>query len=113
MSALRERGYEAGLVISTERHPDALVLAFYGDLDLASAPFLEEEICRAEQKRPDQLVLDLSGLNFMDLTGLEVLLRAAERRWFRGEWLSLLRAPRGVQRLFDLTGTTGLFWFDD
>jgi anti-sigma B factor antagonist len=82
---------------------DERIIRLRGELDIESAPDLERVLLRA---RPAQqrVVLDLSGLEFMDSTGLRVLLsaRAAAEE---GRWQIYLRAvPPTIRRLFDMTG---------
>jgi anti-anti-sigma factor len=58
------------------------------------------------RSRPPQqrVVLDLSGLEFMDSTGLRVLLRARAAAE-EGRWQIYLRdVPPTIRRLFDMTG---------
>ena len=54
------------------------------------------------------MILDLSGLEFIDVTGLRVLLRARERARGAGIELAVINASRGVRRLLSVTGTTEL-----
>jgi anti-sigma B factor antagonist len=79
------------------------VIRLRGELDIDSAPDLERVLLRSRPAR-QRVVLDLSELEFMDSTGLRVLLRAravAED----GGWEVLLRdVPPTIRRLFDMTG---------
>lgn len=100
------------LVIRVEREPGTFVLTLYGELDLASAPQLNRELLNAEAAGEKHLMIDLSGLQFMDSTGLHALLRAHQRSRQNGHRISLLRGPRAVHRVFELTHTDQLFDFD-
>ena len=82
----------------------ATVIAVGGELDLASAPALEAELEAAAQSDAELLVLDLRELEFMDSTGLSVIVKAHQRLSEEGRALSLVRGPQQVQRLLDLTG---------
>jgi anti-sigma B factor antagonist len=75
-----------------------------GDIDLASAPGLAQELRDAEGDADPEIVLDLSGVTFMDSTGLHVLLDAQERATGRGYMLRFRDVPAQTQRLLDLTG---------
>jgi anti-sigma B factor antagonist len=101
------------LKIESHREGDTLLVVLSGELDLASAPDLERELQAGEQIAPTRLVIDLSGLGFMDSTGLQALLRARERANEAGYALSLRRGPHQVQRVFELTKTVDAFTFDD
>ena len=82
----------------------ATVIAVGGELDLASAPALESELEAAAQSDAALLVLDLRELEFMDSTGLSVIVKAHQRLSEEGRTLSVVRGPQQVQRLLDLTG---------
>ena len=102
-----------GLVVRGRHDRDAFLLALYGELDLATSRVLERKLQMTEGVHSERLVLDLSGLQFLDSAGLHTLVRAREH-WSRGgRRLSLLRGPRAVQRVFDITGAEGLFTFED
>jgi anti-sigma B factor antagonist len=79
-----------------------LVLA--GELDLATAPELERMTELSCADGAGELVLDLSGLSFIDSTGLRAILMAREQCEEHGCELFLTPGPPAVQRLFELTG---------
>lgn len=60
-----------------------------------------------------RVLVDLSGLEFMDSNGLHILVSAQQRAVQNGQRLALLRGPRPVHRLFDVTQTAALFQFED
>lgn len=104
-------GASGALVIRRVHEADAVVLALSGELDLSSAQALSRELIDAEAS--GRVVVDLSGLKFMDSTGLHTLLSAQRRYEQSGSRLSLLRGPPQVQRVFELTVTERAFTFDD
>jgi anti-sigma B factor antagonist len=101
------------LVITREHRIDAMVLALDGELDLASAPLLERELLDAESSSPGRIVVDLGSLQFVDSTGLHVLLRARQRARENDRQLLLRRGPRAVRRVFEITGTLDAFAFEN
>jgi anti-sigma B factor antagonist len=82
----------------------AAIIAVSGELDLASSPSLEAELQRASGTDSELLVLDLRRLEFMDSTGLSVIVKAHQRLTDEGRDLCLVRGSQQVQRLLDLTG---------
>jgi anti-sigma B factor antagonist len=101
------------LVIESRTEGKEVVLTLQGELDLTSAPVFEREARAAEATNPERLVIDLSGLEFMDSTGLRALLLARERAKSEGQHKLLLRrGPRQVQRVLELTKTVDAFEFD-
>src|SRR4051794_25685431 len=64
----------APLTIRSEREPQELyVVELHGELDLSAADRLEAELQRVEETDVKQIVVDLSGLDFIDSSGIRVL----------------------------------------
>lgn len=96
-----------------ERHtaPDGVVrLVLQGELDLEHAASFDDELSAALADASTVLV-DLAALDFMDSSGIHVLMAARERAQATGTRLLLVRPPERVHRLFELTGTTTAFQF--
>jgi len=109
----RESTAPAGFHLHSAREGDALWIELYGELDLAAVPILERELKGARRRGIARVVVDLSGLEFIDSSGLHVLIDA-QRRGDRDSYeLELTRGSAPVQRLFALTGCEGLFRFLD
>ncbi len=89
------------LALRSERAGDAHVIELIGELDLEGAPRLEEELRRAEASDADAIVVDLGELEFIDSTGIRLLVMASER-CDEGRF-SLLRGPKQVHRIFEIT----------
>jgi anti-sigma B factor antagonist len=90
------------LRIQTQDSSDATVVAVEGELDVASAARLVEEVGRSTDAA-DRIVVDLSGLSFMDSTGLRALLSASEIAEAAGCSFAVVKGPHQVQRLLRLT----------
>lgn len=88
--------------IDVRREADRTVLSVHGELDLASAPLLQSEI-ESTVSDDRALVLDVEDLEFMDSTGLRVILAAHERSQERGQGFALTRGSQQVQRLLSIT----------
>jgi anti-sigma B factor antagonist len=80
------------------------VIVVSGELDLASSPALQEELDRVAASDSQMLIIDLRELDFMDSTGLSVLVRAHQRIEEQGRQLAMVKGPQQVQRLLSLTG---------
>jgi len=81
-----------------------VVLSLHGELDLASAPLLQQEIENAGADTTAMIVLDLKELEFIDSTGLRIVLAGHERSQERGQEFALTRGSEQVQRLLTITG---------
>lgn len=79
------------------------ILRLLGELDLASSPALEEELDKVAGHA--SVVVDLRELQFIDSTGLSVLVKANQRASESGSLFGLVSAGDGqVDRLLRLTG---------
>ena len=89
----------------TIRPADPTVLVLSGELDLASYPRLEHAIDRVLESTPtsELVVLDLSGLEFMDIAGLRSVLRSDQRLRGVGKRFVVASPAPGVRRLLALT----------
>ncbi|MET0749523.1 MAG: STAS domain-containing protein, partial [Solirubrobacterales bacterium] len=58
------------LFVRITRDGRRLMLAVHGEIDLANAGLLDAELERAEETDAEEIVLDLSGVEFIDSTGL-------------------------------------------
>jgi anti-sigma B factor antagonist len=87
---------------------DRVRIAPAGELDIATAPQLEDTIRELVEAGFDQVVLDLANVEFLDSTGLRLILQwhaSAERDRLR---FDVWPGPPAVQKLFMLTGTDEL-----
>ncbi|MBV9309597.1 MAG: STAS domain-containing protein [Solirubrobacterales bacterium] len=91
----------------------ASILMLIGELDLASSTALEQELDRAMEPGRNAVILDLRELEFMDSTGLSVLVKAHQRAEEAGTEFGLVKGPAQVQRLLSLTGVADRLRFAD
>ena len=96
------------------RSPGEAALRLTGELDMVTSPLLRDELTR-HRGRGRRVVLDLSGIEFIDSTGLVLLMEAAREPSHDGWALALRRnVSPVVARLFEVTRTESLFdWVDE
>ena len=82
---------------------NSAVVSLVGELDLSGVDRAREAIEEAQASSTGLLVLDLSQLDFVDSTGLEVMLRAARRARDDGRRLVVRKPSEYVRRLLELT----------
>jgi anti-sigma B factor antagonist len=79
------------------------MLSVRGELDLATAPVVEGELQRVEAEH-EVVAIDLRQVDFIDSSGLHVLIKARERAAGSGRRLVLLQGSPQVRRVLSLTG---------
>lgn len=80
-----------------------------GEIDVATAPRLREQLIDLINSKHHRLVVDLSWVDFIDSTGLGVLIGALKRiRSHDGELALVIDDPR-VLKVFDITGLDQIF----
>ena len=80
-----------------------------GELDMATAPHLEAVLDRMFVI-PDQIVVDVERLTFIDSSGLSLLLRASQLVQGR---IHLRGCSQQIVRLLDISGLSGAFTFEE
>jgi anti-sigma B factor antagonist len=78
-------------------------VALTGELDIATAPTLEEKLGEVSHEIT-RVLLDLRELAFIDSTGLRVVLGLANGLGENSASVVIVRGPEPVQRVFTLTG---------
>ena len=94
---------EGSLQIDIAQRNGATILSVLGEVDLATAPLLDEQISAVEAGDAPTIVVDLDRVSFMDSSGLQVLLTHV----FSEQNESRIRLTRGspqVVRLFTVSG---------
>jgi anti-sigma B factor antagonist len=101
-------GYvDFGLSVSVDE--GVTVVRVSGDLDCYSAPQLRAALWALVADGHQEVVVDVGGTNFIDSTGLGVLVGGV-RRLREGGGKLVLRSPNALtRRLFEITGVTKLF----
>ena len=90
-------------VAGIERQDGAVVVRLAGELDLYNAQAVREALIGCTDESPDRLVVDLSGVNFIDSTALGVLIEARTRMANRKSFL--LAAPGlETRRALEISG---------
>jgi anti-anti-sigma factor len=90
--------------VEVRQNDRGTVIALSGELDLASSPALEEELAKVFNSDTHAVVIDLRQLDFMDSTGLSILVRAHHSATESRRRLALVKGSPQVHRLLTLTG---------
>ena len=90
------------------RKDRSMHIAPCGELDIATTPDLEQALSDATADSVTEIVLDLRELTFMDSTGLRALAQANASAGERGVSLSIIRGPRQIERVLEISGLGAL-----
>lgn len=97
------------LNVTTSSQGDYAVVTATGELDLYTAPRLQTALASLIRDRADRVVVDLSGVEFCDSTGVNVLLAAMKRLQEQGGTLELAGLRPPVRRILQVTGLDSVF----
>ena len=101
-------------IVSEETDGGVLVVAVAGELDVLSAPQLDDELTRAIASGSSPIVLDLAGVDFLDSTGLGVIIKAYKSAKDAARSFSVVASSERVVKVFRITGIDkALPLFDD
>lgn len=92
---------DEGCEVSVTRTDRTVVVTLRGELDLYTVPHVRDELAQLETET--QLIVDLRGLDFVDSTGLNVLIGLDQRGRAAGRRVRFVPASKRVHRVFVLT----------
>jgi anti-anti-sigma factor len=92
------------LTIGVEVDSDQALLRLEGELDPHTAPLLKREIDRLVAEGAKRVVLDMSALQFIDSSGLRVVISAHRELADDGGQLTLRSPSETARRLLEITG---------
>ena len=96
--------------VSGERAGDGLgIVAVSGEVDIYTAPQFRECMVELLDAGIDRLVVDLSGVTFIDSTALGVLIGGVRRAHTAGGAIALVVTSRAVERVLAITGLDRVF----
>ncbi len=96
-----------GVSVIVRAMSDGARVVLSGELDLATAGQVEEELEEVLERSPARLVIDLSGLEFMDAAGLRALLGVERRAAEAGRRIEVIAGEGEPRRLLELCGVFG------
>jgi anti-anti-sigma factor len=93
-----------GLDLSAQTADGITIAELTGELDVASAPALREQLLSLLRPGSSRLVLDLSRVSFCDASGLAVLVNTGRRARLLGGFLRLAAVSPEVGQVLSITG---------
>ena len=100
---------EEELTIEVVPGSECVTLRLTGEIDLLTAPLVRDAGLAATSQHAPIIRFDLSGVTFMDLTGLDALLATRRRAARDGVQVYLVDPRRSVMRVLEVTRADRLF----
>ena len=97
------------LGLDVSEHGDITVLAVRGEVDVYTAPRLREKLVELVSQGKQSIAVDLEAVDFLDSTGLGVLVGGLKRLRSHGGDLSLVCTQHRILKVFEITGLTKVF----
>ena len=97
------------LALSVSERAGETVVQAAGELDVNTAPELRERLAGLIGEGSRAILIELSGVTFVDSTALSVLVSALKRLRQADGDLQLSSPSPSVRRVFEITGLTRLF----
>jgi anti-sigma B factor antagonist len=98
------------LDVSSRFHDDHTIVTISGEIDLYTAPRLHSELAALlGDGLPARVVIDMSGVDFCDSTGMNVLLSCLRRARERGGDLEIAAPKPAVRKILQVTGLDSVF----
>ena len=93
--------------------PGFTVIAVSGEIDVYTAPKLREKLISLVDEGSYQLIVDMEAVEFLDSTGLGVLVGGLKRVRSHDGWIDLACTNNRILRVFKITGLSKVFAIHD
>jgi anti-sigma B factor antagonist len=93
-------------------HPEPsgfTIIEVSGEIDVYTAPKLREKLISLVEEGSYQLIVDMEGVEFLDSTGLGVLVGGLKRVRAHDGWIDLVCTQSRILRIFRITGLNKVF----
>ncbi|TKJ32628.1 STAS domain-containing protein [Blastococcus sp. CCUG 61487] len=101
------------ITLSTSTEDGVVTVTVVGEVDTFTAPVLRSTLDTQLEQSPQELVIDLSGVQFLGSAGLAVLVETQKSARAREVGLRLIATTRAVTRPLEVTGLIDLFTIAD
>jgi anti-sigma B factor antagonist len=95
--------------LDVERVGDVPIVVVMGDVDLYTAPALREQLVLLTESGEHRVIVDLSGVTFLDSMGLGVLVGAKKRAARHDGGIDLVVQTPEIRRIFEITMLDEIF----
>jgi anti-sigma B factor antagonist len=112
MASVDEPGH-LEFAVTREDLDDAVVVAVRGDVDVATSPTLRAELHQAISGGRNRVVVDMSGMDFIDSAGLGVLIGALKRAREADIGMVLKGLQSSPRKVLSITGLDEVFDIDE
>jgi anti-sigma B factor antagonist len=109
MNRRRPREDNVDLTLSTRAEGDRSVVVVGGEIDVYTAPKLREHIIDLVSNGSHHLIIDMENVDFLDSTGLGVLVGGLKRVRAHEGSLDLVCTQDRILKIFRITGLTKVF----
>jgi anti-sigma B factor antagonist len=108
-----EAPFDDVITLSTSTEDGVTTVTVVGEVDTFTAPVLRSSLDTQLEQSPSELVIDLSGVQFLGSAGLAVLVETQKSARARDIGLRLIATTRAVTRPLEVTGLIDLFTIAD
>lgn len=92
--------------VKTKLHNQALYVLLIGELDESSAPYVRRnlDMLFESEKNFNKVIVDLSQLEFMDSTGIGVMLGRYKKLQSQGKPIYIINPSTQAEKIFQMSG---------
>lgn len=97
------------LTCETRRQDDAVIVTPNGDVDLSRSPVLRGSLMTAQADNPKRLIVDLTGVDYMDSSGVATLVEAMQNARKNRTTMYLCGMKQRVRSIFEIARLDSVF----
>jgi len=100
---------EVDLVFEVRREGEVAVVSLQGEVTVFSSPALRDRLKKVMEEKPGRIVLDLSGVQYVDSSGVATFVDALRQMRGRGGEMVLAGASKRVRGVIEIARLDTLF----
>jgi len=88
--------------VASISNPEPNLLVLHGEIDLHASPRVRQAFSQLLDRQETRILVDLSGVTYMDSSGIAVLIETMQRAQSYGGQLALFGVPQRVRTVFEI-----------
>lgn len=89
-------------VTTRQKRPGVFIVSPIGSIDTKTYPILEEKVAAILDKAPDVIIFDMELLDYLNSTGVRVLLKTKKALQQHGGKIVFMKLQPQIKKIFDI-----------
>ena len=108
-----DQGYPQDVIKTIQHHDQDVVMELAGEIDMKCSAKIKDKFKEIFRQKPRSVIVDMTEVNFMDSSGLAVLVGALKQSRINNSELKLAGLTKDVKGIFEICRLETIFQIFD